>query len=336
MDEPASALDPISTLKIEELIDQLKQQYTIAIVTHNLQQAGRVSQYTGFLPEGEVDRVWRYAHALLTAGGQTDRRLHHGSIRLVAATRPGFSKAQDYRRYRPSDVRAGSTEVVSMVGRCMMPRESFHQELREIEEAVIQMASLVENSIARAMQALVRRDTLLAEDVKTSDGMVNELQRSIRNRCISVMARQAPVARDLRELTTVQLVINELERMGDHAVGIAKQVARLQDFEPLAITGELSEMAKLVREQVHAGIEAFIDVNVQQARDICAKDDEIDHEYKAIFAELLGVMSKDAATIPPATSLLFVAHDLERIGDRVTNICEDVIYMVSGEIEELN
>lgn len=217
-----------------------------------------------------------------------------------------------------------------------MPRESFHQELREIEEAVIQMASLVENAIARAMQALVRRDTILAEDVKTSDGMVNELQRSVRNRCISVMARQAPVARDLRELTTVQLVINELERMGDHAVGIAKQVARLQDFEPLAITGDLSEMAKLVREQVHAGIEAFIDVNVQQARDICAKDDEIDHEYKAIFAELLGVMSKDAATVPAATSLLFVAHDLERIGDRVTNICEDVIYMVSGEIEELN
>jgi len=217
-----------------------------------------------------------------------------------------------------------------------MPRESFHQELREIEESVIQMASLVENSITRAMQALVRRDTLLAEDVKASDGMVNELQRNIRNRCISVMARQAPVARDLRELTTVQLVINELERMGDHAVGIAKQVARLQDFEPLAITGELSEMSKLVREQVHAGIEAFVDVNVQQARDICAKDDEIDHEYKAIFAELLNVMAKDPSTIPAATGLLFVAHDLERIGDRVTNICEDVIYMVSGEIEELN
>jgi phosphate transport system protein len=233
-----------------------------------------------------------------------------------------------------ADTPESSPRIVA--GEARMPRQSFHQELREIEEAVIQMASLVENAITRAMQALVRRDTLLAEDVKASDGMVNELQRNIRNRCISVMARQAPVARDLRELTTVQLVINELERMGDHAVGIAKQVARLQDFEPLAITGELSEMAKLVREQVHAGIEAFVDVNVQQARDICARDDEIDHEYKATFAELLGVMSKDPATIPAATSLLFVAHDLERIGDRVTNICEDVIYMVSGEIEELN
>src|SRR5260370_34063461 len=99
-----------------------------------------------------------------------------------------------------------------------MPRESFHQELREIEESVIQMASLVESAIARAMQALVRRDLLLAEEVKTSDGMVNELQRSTRNRCISVMARQAPGARDLRELTTVQLRITQLDRLGGHSV----------------------------------------------------------------------------------------------------------------------
>lgn len=217
-----------------------------------------------------------------------------------------------------------------------MARQSFHQELREIEEAVIQMGSLVEGAIARAMQALSRRDVLLADEVKAGDGMVNELQRSIRNRCISVMARQAPVARDLRELTTVQLVINELERMGDHAVGIAKQTVRVQGQDLPPTIGELMELARLVREQVHAGIEAFIDVNVQAARDICLKDDEIDHQYKAIFGDLLDRMAKDSTTVQAATSLLFVAHDLERIGDRVTNICEDVIYMVSGEIEELN
>jgi phosphate transport system protein len=217
-----------------------------------------------------------------------------------------------------------------------MTRDAFHQELREIEESVIQMAALVESAIARAVQALVRRDGLLAEEVITDDGTVNELQRSIRNRTISVMARQAPVARDLRELSTVQLVINELERMGDHAVGIAKNAQRLREQEQLPTTGDLSEMAKLVREQVRAGIQAFVDVNVQAARDICVKDDEIDHQYRAIFTELLDRMAKDPNTVPAATSLLFVAHDLERIGDRVTNICEDVIYMVTGEIEELN
>ncbi|MGZ3639339.1 MAG: phosphate signaling complex protein PhoU [Ktedonobacterales bacterium] len=217
-----------------------------------------------------------------------------------------------------------------------MTREAFHQELREIEETVIQMAALVEGAIARAMQALLRRDTLLAEEVRSGDLTVNELQRNIRNRCISVMARQSPVARDLRELITVQLVITELERMGDYAVGIAKQAMRIKEYEPLPIAGDMNELAKLVREQVRAAIQAFIDVNVQMARDICVKDDEIDHEYKALFSELLGVMTHDPNTVPQGTALLFVAHDLERIGDRVTNICEDIIYMVSGEIEELN
>jgi phosphate transport system protein len=217
-----------------------------------------------------------------------------------------------------------------------MPRDTFHQELREIEEAVIQMASLVESSVARAMQALLHHDILLADEVKQSDRMINELQRSIRNRCIGVMARQAPVARDLRELTTVQLVINELERMGDHSVGIARQVTRIPEIEPLPTLGDISEMAKLVQQQVRAGIQAFVDVNVQAAREVCAKDEEIDHLHSIIFTDLLARMSHDPTITQLGTSLLFVTHDLERIGDRVTNICEDVIYMVSGEIEELN
>ena len=218
-----------------------------------------------------------------------------------------------------------------------MTRDAFHQELREIEEAVIQMATLVESAIARSMQALARTDSLLADEVITGDGTINELQRSIRNRCISIIARQAPVARDLRELTTIQLVISELERMGDHAVGIARQTQRVkgQELLPAAIA-DLNDLAKLVRDQVRHAIQAFVDVNVQAARDICAKDDEIDHEYRRIFSELLERMTANSTAVPVATSLLFVAHDLERIGDRVTNICEDVIYMVTGEIEELN
>jgi phosphate transport system protein len=217
-----------------------------------------------------------------------------------------------------------------------MPRDAFHQELREIQQAVIQMASLVELSIARAMQALLHHDLELAEDVRQSDRTINELQRSIRNRCIGVTARQAPVACDLRELTTIQLVINELERMGDHAVSIARQVRRIRDVPAVPTLGDLSEMANLVRAQVRAGIQAFVDVNVLAARDICTLDDDIDHLHRTIFTDLLDRMTKDASIIQLATSLLFVTHDLERIGDRVTNICEDVIYMVFGEIEELN
>jgi phosphate transport system protein len=215
-------------------------------------------------------------------------------------------------------------------------RGSFHQELRAIEEAVIQMATLVEREIAQAVQALTRRDTVQANEVIAGDAEVNEMQRGIRSRCINTMALQAPVARDLRELVTVQLVINELERMGDHAVGIAKQTMRIRDHEPLPIMGQLSELSALVSAQVRDCIQAFVDVNVQQARAICARDDEIDHRYRAIFSDLLETMSKDPTLAQVVTSLLFAAHDLERIGDRVTNICEDVIYMVTGEVEELN
>jgi phosphate transport system protein len=217
-----------------------------------------------------------------------------------------------------------------------MTRDAFHQELREIEESVIQMATLVENAIARATQALARRDTALAEEVIANDGTINELQRGIRNRCISVMARQAPVARDLRELVTVLLVISELERMGDHAVGIARQTMRVIGHESLPLVTDLLEIATLVRQQVRDVIQAFVDVNVQAAREICQRDDAIDHRYRVLFTGLLERMTRDSAAIQMATSLLFAAHDLERIGDRVTNIGEDVIYMVTGEIEELN
>jgi phosphate transport system protein len=217
-----------------------------------------------------------------------------------------------------------------------MPRQTFHQELREIEESVIQMAALVEREVARATQALSQRDTVLATDIMSSDSEVNELQRSIRSRCIAVMALQAPVARDLRELITVQLVINELERMGDHAVGIAKQTMRIREYEPIPIMAKLVQISDLVVEQVRLGIQSFVDVNIQQAREVCERDDEIDAKYRVAFTELIEIMSTDSSRVQPATSLLFAAHDLERIGDRVTNICEDVIYMVTGEIEELN
>jgi phosphate transport system protein len=217
-----------------------------------------------------------------------------------------------------------------------MTRKAFHQELRDIEESVIQMASLVEAEIAQAMLALNQRNVLLANDVIVKDGEVNEMQRTIRSHCIALMALQAPVARDLRELVTVQLVINELERMGDHAVSIAKQSMRLKDHEPLNLTNDLVDMAKLVREQVRSCIQAFVDVNVQLAREVCANDDNIDKPYRVILGEITHLMSTEPEKVAPATSLLFIAHDLERIGDRVTNIGEDVIYMVTGEIEELN
>ena len=216
-----------------------------------------------------------------------------------------------------------------------MTRDAFHHEVDELEEAVVQMAVLVETAIANAVQALIQRDSALAQSVIDGDDLVNEHQRTIRNRTFGVIARQAPVARDLRELVTIQLIINELERMGDHAVGVAKNAIRLSAQPPVKAFVDLPDMAKLIRQQVRDAIQSFVDVNVVEARAICTRDDEVDHLYRQIFEELLASM-RDSENVHQATSLLFVAHDLERIGDRVTNICEDVIYMVTGEIEELN
>ena len=216
-----------------------------------------------------------------------------------------------------------------------MTRDAFHHEVNELEEAVVQMAVLVETAIANAVQALMQRDGALAQSVIDGDDRVNEHQRTIRNRTFGVIARQAPVARDLRELVTIQLIINELERMGDHAVGVAKNAIRLSAQPPVKAFVDLPDMAKLIRQQVRDAIQSFVDVNVVEARAICIRDDEVDHLYRQIFEELLTSM-RDSENVHQATSLLFVAHDLERIGDRVTNICEDVIYMVTGEIEELN
>src|SRR5215472_5747540 len=182
-----------------------------------------------------------------------------------------------------------------------MTRDAFHHELRELEEAVVLMATLVESAIARSMQALTQRDSDLAQQVIDGDNTVNEQQRTIRNKTFGVMARQAPVARDLRELVTIQLIINELERMGDHAVGIAKNAIRLSSQPPVKAFVDLPEMAKLIRQQVRDAIQSFVDVNIVEARAICARDDEVDHLYHQIFDELL-ISMRDAENVPQATS----------------------------------
>jgi phosphate transport system protein len=150
-----------------------------------------------------------------------------------------------------------------------------------------------------------------------------------------MITRQAPVARDLRTLITMQLVSSELERMGDHDADIAKNAIRLAALPPINAVVELPELAKAVRQQVREAIQAFVAVDVVAARQICARDDVVDQLYRQLFEELL-VSLRERANVPQATSLLFVAHALERVGDRVTNICEDLLFLVTGEIEELN
>ena len=219
-----------------------------------------------------------------------------------------------------------------------MARKTFHQELREIEEAVIQMAALVEREMARAMQALSQRDTVLATEI------VYQRRRGQRDAAQHPQPLHrrdgAPGACRARPARTHHRPARH-QRTGAHGrpCGGHRQA---DDAHPrvraAADPGEAeSRWPSSCASRCALGIQAFVDVNVQQAREICERDDEIDAQYRTIFTELI---AHDVHATPrvcsQATSLLFAAHDLERIGDRVTNICEDVIYMVTGEIEELN
>ncbi len=215
-------------------------------------------------------------------------------------------------------------------------RTSFHQDVQQVEEGVVRLGELVEHQTERAVESVIRSDVALAEEVVATDREVNRLEHTILVRCLSLIALQAPVARDLRELTTIQMVGRELERMGDHAADIAKQTLRRTDDAETPESDELAELGRLVARQVHDSVRAFLDADVGFAREVSARDDEIDHRYHRIFDTLIASMTQNPSEVPVSTSLLFIAHRLERIADRATNICEHVVFMVTGDVEELN
>jgi phosphate transport system protein len=201
-------------------------------------------------------------------------------------------------------------------------RDSLDLQEIEIKDAVLRMGALVEAAIRRAAKALVEHDAELALDVIKADARINDAQREV-SRLISVtIATQNPVARDLRYLLTLDHVTYELERIGDHAASLAKQVIRLAPEPPLAEYVKLPEMAER-------------DAQVA-AREAAVLDDEIDRLYHATFDEVVELMRQDPANVERGTRIVIASHYLERIGDRSTNIAEDIVYLVTGDVEDLN
>lgn len=215
-------------------------------------------------------------------------------------------------------------------------RGSLDQQEQEIKDAVLRMGALVEEAIRRASQALETHDAELALDVVTSDGRINDAQREV-SRLISVaIATQNPVARDLRYLMTLDHVTYELERIGDHAASVAKQVIKLAPEPPLADYVRLPEMAELGARLVHDVLRALVDVDAVAAREAAVADDEIDKLYHATFDEVVELMREDPANVERGTRIVIASHYLERIGDRSTNIAEDIVYLETGDVEDLN
>ena len=217
----------------------------------------------------------------------------------------------------------------------MEMRAVFHKKLREIQDDVLAMGSMVEKAISCSIEALKKRDLDMARTIITGDVKINEKRFDIEGKCVQLIATQQPMASDLRAIICVLNIITEMERMGDHAQGIAKIVIMIGDEPPLKPLIDIPRMAEKTNDMLHRSLDAFINRDADAAKQITTEDDEVDDLYNQVFRELLTFMIEDPRTITRATRLIWVAHNLERSADRVTNICERVIYLVTGKMEEI-
>jgi phosphate transport system protein len=217
-----------------------------------------------------------------------------------------------------------------------MPRTAFERQLAEVQEAMLILATMVESATDRGIEALRNRDVELARQIIADDLKINRKRYETEEKCLELIATQQPLASDLRTIVAVLHVIVDLERMGDHAEGIAKIAIMLADEPPLKPYIDIPRMAQVAISMLMGSLEAFRNRDANQARSICDADDEVDALYDQVYRELLTYMLGDPKTIERATRLMWVAHNLERIGDRATNICERVVFLVEGKSEELN
>lgn len=215
-------------------------------------------------------------------------------------------------------------------------RASFDRELRTLENDVLTLGSMVEKGIARSVEGLRRRNAGLARQVIADDAAINGTRWRIEEKAIELIATQQPIASDLRTIISVMHIATDLERMGDHAEGIA-QITLLHGEQPLLKPlVDIPRMADQASGMVRRSLQAFVQRDAPAASAIAEEDDIVDALYDQVYRELLTFMIEDPRTIQRGTWLLWAAHNLERIADRATNICERVAYVVTGAMEEIN
>jgi phosphate transport system protein len=218
----------------------------------------------------------------------------------------------------------------------MHPRASLDRDLTIIREELLRLGWQVDSALERAMQALKERDQVLAEEVIADDLKVNTRRYDIEEKSLSIIATQQPAAGDLRAIVAVMNMVGDLERMGDHAAGIAKLVMRMEGLAGLAMPAELTVMSELARDMLKAALDAYADHDEGAAYALASMDDEIDNKYTALFRSLMEIIVQKPESTSVSLFYLFAGHNLERIADRVTNLAERVIFMGSGQVQELN
>jgi len=214
-------------------------------------------------------------------------------------------------------------------------RKSFHKELKNLENEMLKMGSIVGESISKSIEALMNKDLELAAQIIKEDDIIDDFELDIEERCTRLIALQQPVAIDLRKIIVISKLVTDLERIGDNASNIAHRVKDIGDQPLIKEMQDLPVMRDKVVKQLRDSLKAFVEMDIEQAKKIAARDKEVNELDDQISSELLTVMGNDCATIEQGTSLMFISRFLERIGDHSTNICERTVYMKTGEWTEL-
>jgi len=214
-------------------------------------------------------------------------------------------------------------------------RQTFDNELKELKDEILVLGSMVEQAILGTVEALKKRDVEEARKILAADKEINEKRFELENKLMILIATQQPMARDLRLLASSMEIIGELERMGDYAKGIANINIRMGDAPLLKPLIDVPRMAQKDVDMLHRALTAFVEEDVEAAEAIPMEDDEVDALYNQVYRELMTFVIADPKTMERANWLLWVAHNLERVADRVTNICERTIFIVTGELMEI-
>lgn len=215
-------------------------------------------------------------------------------------------------------------------------RTTFHRELERLQDEVIVLGSMVEKAISRSVEALRARDVETARAIEAEDVLINRKRFEIEEAALLQIATQQPMASDLRRLAAILHIVTDLERMGDYAAGIAHicvEIGVQPHIKPLI---DIPRMADKSVSMLHRALDAFVERDPESAAQIASEDDEVDALYKQVYRELLTIMLANPRTIDQATHLLWVAHNLERVADRVQNVCERIIFVATGTMRELS
>jgi phosphate transport system protein len=217
----------------------------------------------------------------------------------------------------------------------VMLRKTFENEIQQVKDDVLVLGSMVEQAILDSVEALKKRDIKASEKIFEEDKEINKKRFDIENKLMVLIATQQPMAHDLRLLASCMEIISELERMGDYAKGIANINIRMGDAPLLKPLIDVPRMAEIGANMLHRALTAFVNEDIETAKAIPVEDDQVDALYNQVYRELMMFVIQDPKTIEQANWLLWVAHNLERVADRVTNICERTVFIVTGEMSEI-